>query len=82
MNQCEYCEDQTSSNPQRTNDDMHDDPKKDDRSETGRCCVEVILCLPPFLCAVSNDTQQTLVLTKRTLVHSAMLCEACQYYAL
>ena len=64
---------------------MHDDPKKDDRSETRRYCVEVILCLPPFLRAVNNNTQQTLIqftLTKGTLVvHSAMLCEACHYYA-
>ena len=36
----------------------------------------------PFLCAVSDDTQQTLALTKRILVvQSAMLREACPYYA-
>ena len=32
-NQREYHEDQTPSNSRRTNNDMHDDPKKDDRSE-------------------------------------------------
>ena len=33
LNQREYREDQTPLNPQRTDNDMHDDPKKDDRSE-------------------------------------------------
>ena len=51
--------------------------------KTGRYCVEVIVQgLLPFLCAVSDDTQQTLALNKRTLiVQSAMLREACSYYA-
>ena len=36
----------------------------------------------PFLCAVSDDTQQALALTKRIpVVQSAMLREACPYYA-
>ena len=34
-----------------------------------------------FLFAVSDDTQQTLALTKRTLIQSAMVREACLYYA-
>ena len=51
--------------------------------KTGRYCEEVIISGSlPFLCAVSDDTQQTLALTKRTLiVQSAMLREACSYYA-
>ena len=46
-------------------------------------CVEVIVqSLLLFLYAVSDDTQHTLALTKRTLVQqSAMLLEACSYYA-
>ena len=47
--------------------------------KTGRYCVEVIMCLPSFLRALSNDTQQTL--TNRTvIIHSATLREACPYY--
>ena len=42
-NKCDYCEDQTSSNPQRTDNDMHDDRKKDKGQKTGRYCVEVIV---------------------------------------
>ena len=51
--------------------------------KTGRYCVEVIVQGSlPFLCAVSDDTQQTLALTKRILViQSAMLREACPYCA-
>ena len=32
-NQREYHEKRTTSNPQRPDNDMHDDPKKDDRSK-------------------------------------------------
>ena len=31
VNKCEYCEDQTTSNPQRTDNYMHNNLKKDDR---------------------------------------------------
>ena len=31
-NQCEYCEEQTPLNPRKTDNDMHDDPKKNNRS--------------------------------------------------
>ena len=56
VNQREYHEDQTPSSPQRPDNDMHNNPIKDNRSEIGRYCVEV------FLHAVSNDKQQTLAL--------------------
>ena len=51
--------------------------------KTGKYLVEVIVQASLlFLCAVSDDTQQTLALSKRTLVvQSTMLCEACLYYA-
>ena len=44
-NKREYREDQTPSYPRRTDNDMHDDCRKDDRSETNTCrhCVEVIV---------------------------------------
>jgi len=41
-NQHEHREEQPLSNFLRTDNDMHDDPKKDDKSETGRYCVELI----------------------------------------
>ena len=41
-NQHEHHEEQPLSNFWRTDNDMHDDLKKDDKSETGRYCVELI----------------------------------------
>ena len=52
----EYHEDQSPSNPRRTDNDMHDDRRKDERS-VGIVCVEVIVQGPLlFLYAVSDDT--------------------------
>ena len=62
-NQCEYCEEQTPSNPQGLIMTYTRIVGKMTGQKTGRYCKELILySLPLFLCAAGKDTQQTLAL--------------------